>query len=381
MKTMYESQITVRFFRRTHKPTMGFFPWGLVGLLLIILPLLLCFAWFARANIEANVREEVREELSLNNLNWVQVDVNGQGVKLSGEGSKREGDRAVSLVKKVKGATWLGALTAPIRVKGAFSEPAAVSPPVQRPIPTNVPKPIWGDVISTLKSGVLTVHGYVGNQVEKNILLKIAKENINPPRITKVIDELNVSPLPLLEDSKALAKRTIETIVLCDSGQARSAKGVYSINCQTQLNTVKSVRQHVSKPLSGGELGQIIVSTSSACNASFAKTLEGKTINFDVGSAQLKASSTLLMDQILEIAKACPGTIRVEGHTDDTGSLEANMILSHARAESVLKALVDRGIQQKRLVAQGFGPTQPRAEGTSSDARALNRRIEFKVSE
>lgn len=384
MKTTYETHTVVRYFRRTDEPTMGFFPWGLIGLLLILLPLILCFFWFAKSNIEANVKQEIQEELALNKLEWVKVDVNGQGVKLSGEGAASEGERAISLAKKVKGATWLGSLTAPIRVRGDFNEPVAVAKPkapVTTPKPASAPKSVWGDVVSTLENSVLTVRGTVGSKPEKNALLKRTKEKINPPRITKVVDELTISSVPILKDSNVLAKRTIDTITLCDSGQARSTNGVYSINCQTQLEAAKSVKASVSKPINVGELGRIVVSTSAACNASFAKTLEGKTINFAIGSAQLKASSASLIDEILKIAKACPGTVRVEGHTDDTGSLETNMALSHARAESVVNALVQRGVQKSRLVAKGFGPTQPRAQGTSRDARALNRRIEFKVSE
>jgi len=57
------------------------------------------------------------------------------------------------------------------------------------------------------------------------------------------------------------------------------------------------------------------------------------------------------------------------------------MKLSNARAESVVKALVQRGVKNGRLKAQGFGPTKPRAQGTSKEARTLNRRIEFKISE
>jgi len=95
----------------------------------------------------------------------------------------------------------------------------------------------------------------------------------------------------------------------------------------------------------------------------------------------LKAESSTLIDEIVEITKACPGTIRVEGHTDDTGDFDKNMRLSHARAESLLSALVERGVKRERLQSQGFGPKNPRAEGTSREARALNRRIEFKISE
>jgi len=120
---------------------------------------------------------------------------------------------------------------------------------------------------------------------------------------------------------------------------------------------------------------------SNECNQSFAKILDGKSIGFSVGSANLKASSAPLLDQIADLAKSCPGAIRVEGHTDKSGSLEANMALSNARAAEVVNALVERGVKGDRLSPEGFGPTKPRAEGDSREAYALNRRIEFHVSQ
>jgi outer membrane protein OmpA-like peptidoglycan-associated protein len=71
--------------------------------------------------------------------------------------------------------------------------------------------------------------------------------------------------------------------------------------------------------------------------------------------------------------------VRVEGHTDDVGKDKKNMKLSQRRAESVKKYLVDKGVEEERLVAEGKGETQPIADNKTKEGRAENRRVEFHI--
>lgn len=116
-----------------------------------------------------------------------------------------------------------------------------------------------------------------------------------------------------------------------------------------------------------------------ACEKSLADVVATSKIEFAVGSAVIGAKSATLLDALARAAAACPGVIRVEGHTDATGDAVANRALSEARAESVVGALVKRGIATERLRPQGFGADQPLADNTSAAGRAQNRRIEFRV--
>ncbi len=103
------------------------------------------------------------------------------------------------------------------------------------------------------------------------------------------------------------------------------------------------------------------------------------TIRFDHGSASLPPRSLELLDQVALTLKANPevGRMRVEGHTDDTGTRELNMRLSHERAVAVRRYLIERGVPPERLVAAAFGPDRPAKAGTDAAARARNRRVEF----
>jgi len=388
---MVENKSTIRYRIRKKDPSWRehFFPWGLLGLLLVLLPLLYGLFWYAKQGIQNTVQTEIEQELASQDLEWVQVDVDGQAVMLSGQGTKQEGDRAISLARKVKEDAWWGRFSVPSKVDGRFygvtkivEEPElkTMIEPVED-VKTSEPTLVWGRLVTKLDSGILTLTGTVGSQAEKVELLEAADSRLDPPRLVEIVDQLEVSDQELTPGSEALAKRTSELISSCNSGQSSSIDGVFSIQCQTTRGEVERLESIAKTPISGATLGQIQISSSDHCNESFAQILEGKSIRFSIGSANLKPASAPLLDKVSELAKSCSGAIRVEGHTDKTGDFDANMALSDARAKAVVQALVARGVQRERLFPEGFGQTKPRVEGDTQVAYALNRRIEFYVSQ
>lgn len=68
-------------------------------------------------------------------------------------------------------------------------------------------------------------------------------------------------------------------------------------------------------------------------------------------------------------------TLRVEAHTGEGGA--ASQALSERRALAVARRLVEKGVDCKRLVAVGFGPTKPIAADDAPEGRAKNRRVAF----
>jgi outer membrane protein OmpA-like peptidoglycan-associated protein len=77
---------------------------------------------------------------------------------------------------------------------------------------------------------------------------------------------------------------------------------------------------------------------------------------------------------------ASDADITVLGHTDAIGSDAYNMDLSKRRAVTVLRALVERGLDTNRLTAVAIGKRQPVADNATQEGRARNRRVEFLVS-
>jgi outer membrane protein OmpA-like peptidoglycan-associated protein len=103
-------------------------------------------------------------------------------------------------------------------------------------------------------------------------------------------------------------------------------------------------------------------------------------ILFDTGSADLKAEAVAQLTKVGDImAKYADNRVRVEGHTDSSGSDDFNRKLSERRAASVKTVLVSRGVQDGQILVVGLGETKPIADNASSDGRAKNRRVELHI--
>lgn len=105
-----------------------------------------------------------------------------------------------------------------------------------------------------------------------------------------------------------------------------------------------------------------------------------RNILFDYDQATLRPESYEVLQAIAEKMRENPRLkFEIRGHTDGQGTAEHNQALSDARAESVLRALVDIGIDESRLRSRGFGMSMPVATNTTEEGRQLNRRTEFVV--
>lgn len=113
---------------------------------------------------------------------------------------------------------------------------------------------------------------------------------------------------------------------------------------------------------------------------------------FPAGSATLTPEGDAAMDQIasaiLELQKEIPPDIdwalQINGHTDirpiSRSAFPSNWELSTARASSVVKYLISRGVPPDRLVAAGYGEFSPIDPGLTEEAFQKNRRIELKLT-
>jgi OmpA-OmpF porin, OOP family len=111
-----------------------------------------------------------------------------------------------------------------------------------------------------------------------------------------------------------------------------------------------------------------------------AQTLVLRGVNFENDAAVLTADARSILDGVADSLKAQPA-VRVEigGHTDSIGNDSYNHMLSQARAESVRQYLISRGVASDRMVAMGYGEFKPLASNETTDGRAQNRRVEFKL--
>jgi chemotaxis protein MotB len=113
---------------------------------------------------------------------------------------------------------------------------------------------------------------------------------------------------------------------------------------------------------------------------------------FPSGQATMTPEGLAAIDQlattIVELERGIPKEIdwalQVDGHTDArpiaSPQFPSNWELSSARATSVVKYLISRGVSPRRLVAAGYGEFQPLEDGNSEEALRRNRRIELKLT-
>ena len=106
-------------------------------------------------------------------------------------------------------------------------------------------------------------------------------------------------------------------------------------------------------------------------------------VKFKLNSATILKDSDGLLDSIAKLFAEHPEIqrVRIEGHTDNLGSPQANKGLSDRRAKAVVVALTRRKIDTRRLVGVGYGQERPIDSNDSEKGRANNRRVEFHIED
>lgn len=109
------------------------------------------------------------------------------------------------------------------------------------------------------------------------------------------------------------------------------------------------------------------------------KTL--KKIYFEFDSAEIKPRSYHVLDAVAQTIKDNPDItlLEVQGHTDSRGSDAYNLRLSNARAASVRRYLIRKGIAPSRLTAKGYGERVLLDRSNTEAAHTKNRRVEFVI--
>lgn len=103
-------------------------------------------------------------------------------------------------------------------------------------------------------------------------------------------------------------------------------------------------------------------------------------IYFDFDQASVRPSER---DKVRAVAEHIKGEgqaafrLRLEGHADDRGSADYNLVLGQRRADAVRDLLVAYGVAQDRIETVSYGEEFPVVKGTDSESYALNRRVEF----
>lgn len=116
-------------------------------------------------------------------------------------------------------------------------------------------------------------------------------------------------------------------------------------------------------------------------NATIEKiNVAAKNIFFATGSAKLLPKSFVPLTEVVKILTDNPSyKLDIDGHTDNSGKLAKNQLLSEQRAKAVVTYISSKGIDESRLIATGYGQEKPLVENKTAKGRAKNRRVEIRA--
>ena len=152
------------------------------------------------------------------------------------------------------------------------------------------------------------------------------------------------------------------------------------LSAQREHNQMKEMAQELDDKLSPlVQQGKVRVTRSSR-----GISIEiNAAILFAPADAHLNPTSVVALQSIAAVLLPRPNAIEVEGHTDnrpiETAAYPSNWELSAARASSVVRLLIDSGIDDKRLLAVGHAANRPVASNDTTQGRLRNRRVEIQV--
>lgn len=110
----------------------------------------------------------------------------------------------------------------------------------------------------------------------------------------------------------------------------------------------------------------------------FSGTIEN--VDFPPGEHALNTAARQSLDTLIKKLEQYPTVVlAVDGHTDNRGSARANLALSKKRVMSVVRYLVVKGVDGRRLRPHGYGESRPIMGNATEEGRQRNRRIELTV--
>ncbi len=281
------------------------------------------------------------------------------------------------------GRTWAKSGTATkIKEWGGLPKP---KPPAKAEAPTKVPAqaavqaPQPHDFSFAVREGKLMLSGKVPSaEVSKSIEDAAKKTHFGE----QVANKLKVTGTPANKDFAGAYARALAVLDLMSSGSARWTGGKLAVDGFVS-DANKEKADTLLKAAGGPPMGTSALASTEvadACDKDFAKALKRTKIQFVAEKADIEPKSKRALGKLAAIAKRCPGTVVIEGHTDEVDDDKANKALSQFRANSVLAALVEEGIEKTRLKSFGFGRSRPVATGDKDSEPAKNGRIEVRIA-
>lgn len=284
-----------------------------------------------------------------------------------------------------------GALPAGVSLTGRDIEKPVPPPPEPIESLTSIEgaltEPMWGPLwrLTRADDGVV-LSGAVPDEAARTELMALARSKFGALAVHDrqyVLDDLPDGFIDTVRES-------LQAVSRLGTGRAEVAPARVSISGTAYyLAAAEAIRDNLLESLPAGfnaEFGDLSVQEPGAavsgaeCQQLFVTVLDSNQIQFETSKAVIQRDSFGLLDHLVYITQRCPNArVMIEGHTDSVGSDAVNQIISEQRAASVVRYLVDAGVENERLSPIGYGEMKPLAPNDTEDGKALNRRIEFRI--
>jgi OOP family OmpA-OmpF porin len=227
--------------------------------------------------------------------------------------------------------------------------------------------------------GPVVVSGVVPDEATRQAILGKVRAVYG----ARVVDQLGVAETTVPPNwSENVQKLITPELKKISKGQLRIAGNRVELLGEVEsADTATQIEQSVKAKLNPTYTVQNGLLAGSAPQARIDQVLQGKIVEFEVGSAVLTPAGKVVLDELVPVLRALQGQrVQVIGHTDASGARAANVALSRARAESVRRYLVEQQVPAALITASGLGPDQPLVANDTPENRARNRRIEVRVT-
>ena len=229
--------------------------------------------------------------------------------------------------------------------------------------------------------GQVLVTGTVPDEASKASVLAKLRDVYGA---NKVVDQISVGAVTMPANWNSYVQKLITPELrqitrgqLKIDGSTVSLKGEVANEAQRQ-----KIASDVATSLNPTYTVNNTLRVSAADQSVLDTTLANRIVEFESGKAELTQTGRAILDEMAAAMKKLNDRkIDVIGHTDSQGNKTTNQNLSQARADAVKAYLIGAGIKGELLSASGQGADRPVASNDSSDGRARNRRIEFRMAQ
>lgn len=120
--------------------------------------------------------------------------------------------------------------------------------------------------------------------------------------------------------------------------------------------------------------------TARIANRNRFTALDTRSIFFEFGRSDIKDDGMTALVEVVKALKEDPNAIlEISGHTDAVGAERANLQLSRDRVDSVVRYLIQQGVELRRVHTVGLGKAVPVADNNTREGRAKNRRVDVRL--